>query len=118
MNSLKYINTLLRSETILLLIMKESEPDFWGHTTIGRIAYSLNKKKDCLLITEKEIFYMIRSKLKNKIQYKGFENIHFNHMNDRLYYIDINDNEQSLHLLDLRITYEEIQYLKSKLNES
>lgn len=116
MSSLKYVNSILRNENILVVIMKRSEPDFWGHTTIGYIAYVLGKKKDCLIITEKEILYMIRSKLKKKIQYLDFSEIRFNHMNDNIYYKDLDNSDQHIKLDELRITYDEIQYLKSKLN--
>lgn len=116
MNSLKYINSILRNESTLVVIIKRSEPDFWGHTTIGHIAYVLKKKKDCLIITKKEILYMIRSKLKKKIQYLDFSEIRFNHMNDNMYYKDLDNNEQHIKLDELRITYGEIQYLKKKLN--
>ncbi|MFP4845292.1 hypothetical protein [Winogradskyella sp. PE311] len=116
MNSLKYINSILRNENTLVVIIKRSEPDFWGYTTIGHLAYVLGKKKDCLIITEKEILYLIRSKLKKKVKYLDFSEIRFNHMNDNMYYKDAGNNEQSIKLDELRITYEEIQYLKSKLN--
>jgi hypothetical protein len=60
---------------------------------------------------------MIKVKLKKKVQYLDFFEIWFNHMNDNMYYKGIGKNERYIKLDELKITYEEIQYLKSKLNE-
>ncbi|WP_299519909.1 hypothetical protein [Winogradskyella sp.] len=115
MDSLNYINSLLKGEYIVK-IEKESEIGFWDWQYFSWLSFFMSRKKDLLLITEERIVYMIGSEIIKNIEYNDFSKITFNVMTSRIHFTDLEHRKRYIGLNDFRVTYEEIQYLKSKIN--
>ena len=115
MNSLKYIDSILQNEKTLIKIEKKSEISFWAWQYFSILSYFMGRGKDLLLITKKRIIYMIDSELIKDIEYLEFSKINFNVMTSRIHFIDKEEKERYIGLNDIRLSYQEIQYLKNKL---
>ncbi len=118
MTSLNTINAILQNEQSLLFISKKSEMGFWDYQIFGLLSLIFNKKRDYLLITKKRLVYIINDEIIKNIEYNDFSKIQFNHFSDRVSFIDTLNNNRYLNLKGLRLSYEEIQKIKSALSKN
>ncbi|WP_040278380.1 hypothetical protein [Psychroserpens damuponensis] len=116
MDSLIYISSVLKNEKIIVKIKKKSDIGFWKYQFFGFLSMCLNSSKDFFIITENKIILLLDDKLIKKLEYLNFSQIKFNAASSELHFINSENKNKSLNLSRLRLTYEEIQYLKSKLN--
>lgn len=106
----------MKNEECLVKIEKKSEIGFWDWQLFSWLSFFMSRGKDLLIITKKRIVYMINNELIKDIEYLDYSKINYNVMTSRIHFIDKEEKERYIGLNDLRVTYEEIQYLKSKLN--
>lgn len=112
MNSLTYINDILRKEKCLLIIAKDAEYGLWKNRYFGGSRIN-NINKDYLIITEYRILYIINNKTIIEDKYSDFSTITFNSTNDTISYNG--NDQQTIHLKSFRLDYEEIQEIKKVL---
>ncbi|MFD2917332.1 hypothetical protein [Psychroserpens luteus] len=117
MNNLSYISSVLSNEKIILKLIKKSDISFWNYQFLGLLSIFFNRGKDFFVITENKIVLLLDDKLIKKSEYLDFSIIKFNSASSILHFVDKENKNRNLNLSRLRLTYEEIQYLKSKLNE-
>ncbi|WP_156115480.1 hypothetical protein [Psychroserpens sp. Hel_I_66] len=101
----------------MLKIIKASDIGFWSYQFLGLLSFFFNRGKDFFVITEHKIILLLDDKLIKKIEYLDFSSITFNSASSILNFIDKENRTRNLNLSRLRLTYEEIQYIKSKLND-
>jgi hypothetical protein len=118
MNSINKISFVSKNEKILLLIKKRAEIGFWDYQILGLFSFLLNRKNDYLLITNKRVVYSLNDELNKTINYKDFNNIKFNSLNDELSLRNEKDENKIINLKGLRLTYEEIQKIKKVLTNA
>ncbi|MBO6879005.1 hypothetical protein [Winogradskyella sp.] len=106
----------MKNEECLVKIEKKSEIGFWDWQLFSWLSFFMSRGKDLLIITKKRIVYLINNELIKDIEYLDYSKINYNVMTSRIHFIDKEEKERYIGLNDLRVTYEEIQYLKSKLN--
>lgn len=107
---------IIRGEDVIIKIKKKSEISFWQYHILGLLSLFLNNTHDYFFITERRILLVVKKEIITNIEYHDFDKISFNSLNDSLK-ISIKENEkQTISLKRLRLSYEEIQYLKKKLN--
>ncbi|MCF1190718.1 hypothetical protein LRR18_03900 [Mangrovimonas sp. AS39] len=104
------------NEKHILFIDKKSEVGFWNYQMFGLFSFLLNKKRDCLIITENRIILIIENELVTEIEHDGVLNIKFNPLNDSISFNHPIKNAQALSLRSLRLTYDEIQKIKNVLH--
>jgi hypothetical protein len=108
---------IIRGETIIVKIKKKSDISFWQYQILGLLSLFINNSKDYFFITERRVLLIVKNEIITNIQYQNFGKISFNPLNDTLK-ISIKENEEKIITLKpLRLSYEEIQYLKKKINK-
>jgi hypothetical protein len=118
----KKINNILQTESGIILLEKKSEQSFFetifsNIISIISVLYFLKRKKnDSLILTKNRIILIIRNKIFIERIFVGIESLNYNGNKTTL---EVNDKNQefSLPLNKLRITYEESKLIKQKLNE-
>ena len=108
---------IIRGETINIKIKKKSDISFWQYHILGLISFLTHNSYDYFFITEKRVLLVIKNELIINIEYENFDKISFNPLNDTLNISFKEKEEQTIPLKLLRLSYEEIQYLKKKLNK-
>ncbi len=83
---------------------------------LSALFFFVRKKIDELIITDKRIILTIANKVICNVVYKDFSTIKYNSMDNRVDFIDINNNKRHIGLKSFRITFDEIQHLKKTLN--
>lgn len=112
------IETYLKNEKELLFIKKRAEIGFWDYQILGLFSFILNRKNDCLVITDKRVVYSLEDEFIKNIKYKGFSNIKFNSLNDELTLMNEKNEINIINLKGLRLSYEEIQKIKKALTDT
>lgn len=115
MSNLRFIYSLVHDEDILIEVKKKSDIGFWEYQFFGLLSYYFKKEKDILLITNNRLIYAINNELIKNIEYSNFSKIKFNSSSDMLSFFDKKNNNIKLSLKKMRLSFEEIQYLKNKL---
>ena len=118
----KEIDNILKNESGIILLEKESEQSFFEsvlNNTISLISaiYFLTRKKlDSLILTEKRILLIVRNKILIEKKLNGSESLIYNGVKSAL---EINDkNEKSIiGLKKLRVSYEEGKLIRQKITE-
>ncbi|MDY2587018.1 hypothetical protein [Winogradskyella aquimaris] len=110
--------SLIKDEIIILKIKKKSEASFWEYQILGLFCYLFNLGFDYFIITDKKIVYVIKDELLKVAEYKDFESLQFNSNNDVFSFRNLDNQEQTLNLKRLRLSYEEIQKIKKTLNQN
>lgn len=113
---MKSLNKLIKGEEILIKIKKKSDISFWDYQIMGLLSFFTNNSMDYYIMTNNRILLSIKNNDIINIEYNDFSKVQFNSSNDRLIYLNKNNERQNLSLKKLRLTYEEIQLLKNKLN--
>ena len=118
----KEINNILKNESGIILLEKESEQSFFEsvlNNTISLISaiYFLTRKKlDSLILTEKRILLIVRNKIQIEKKLNGNESLIYNGVKSALEITD--QNEKSIIGLNkLRVSYEEGKLIRQKLTE-
>ncbi|RYH75644.1 hypothetical protein EVU94_01410 [Flavobacteriaceae bacterium 144Ye] len=109
----KLVDSIIKNEDILIKLVKKSEESLLEHLTLLGL---LTNRKDILIITNKRILLVSKSKVIKNKEYTNFSKIKFNPLNHNLSFEDNDSLKQFINLNNFRISYKEIQYLKSKLN--
>ncbi|WP_298540924.1 hypothetical protein [uncultured Aquimarina sp.] len=118
----KRIDNLLKKESGIILLKKESENTFWETIlenifSIATVFYFLTRKKfDYLILTEYRVSLIIRNKLLLERVFIRIENLNYNRVKSTLELTDQNQ-QFSISLSKLRISYEESQLIRQKLSE-
>ncbi|CAM1344176.1 hypothetical protein [Tenacibaculum amylolyticum] len=118
----KEINKILKTESAIILLQKESEHSlfevFFSHLiSIFSALYFLTRKKlDSLILTEKRFLLIIRNKILIEKKLNGNELIIYNSMKSTLEITTLGE-KTIIELNKLRVSYEEGKLIKQKLNE-
>jgi len=113
---LNTFHKIIRGENIIVKIKKKSEVSFWEFQILGIFSLFTKQGYDYFFITDKRILFLIKGEIITNIEYNDFNKIIFNSLNDTLKIVTNSDKEQIVSLKKLRLSFEEIQYLKNKLN--
>ena len=116
------INNILKAESGIVLLEKESEQSFFetilnNCVSILSAIYFLKRKKfDSLILTENRIILIVRNKVYFERIFIRIESLNYNGIKSSL---DVTDQNQefSFPLNKLRISYEESKLIKQKLTE-
>ncbi|WP_434035717.1 hypothetical protein [Formosa sp. 4Alg 33] len=118
----KEINNILKSESGIILLEKESEQSFFESilnntvSLISAIYFLTRKKLDSLILTEKRILLIVRNKIQLEKKLNGNESLIYNGVKSSLEITD--QNEKSIIGLNkLRVSYEEGKSIRQKLTE-
>ena len=106
----------IKDETILVRIKTKSDVGFWQYQLFGFLSLFMDRGNDFFLITEKRILVLIKDNLKFNQEYSNFSKIEFNSNSDLVTFEDINFKIQKVSLSELKLDYDDYQYLKQKLN--
>ena len=118
----KEINNILKNESGITLLEKESEQSFFEsvlNNTISLISaiYFLTRKKlDSLILTEKRILLIVHNKIQIEKKLNGNESLIYNGGKSALEIIDKN-KKSIIGLNKLRVSYEEGKLIRQKLTE-
>ncbi|MBG7612816.1 hypothetical protein IU405_11220 [Polaribacter sp. BAL334] len=118
----KEINNILKTESGIILLEKESEQSFFEAifsnwvSVLSALYFLTRKKLNSLILTENRIILIIRNKIYVERIFIGIESLNYNGNKSTL---EVTDQNQkfSFPLNKLRITYEESKLIKQKLNE-
>ncbi|SIR43704.1 MULTISPECIES: hypothetical protein [Flavobacteriaceae] len=118
----KEINNILKSESGIILLEKESEQSFFESilnntvSLISAIYFLTRKKLDSLILTEKRILLIVQNKIQLEKKLNGNESLIYNGVKSALEITD--QNEKSIIGLNkLRVSYEEGKSIRQKLTE-
>lgn len=117
----KEIDNILRLESGILLLEKESENSFFeamfgSSSSILSVLYFLSRKKsDFLILTENRMTLFIRNKIYSERILNGVNSISYNGLSSSLEFSE-QDQQFSFPLSRLRISYEESKLIKRKLS--
>lgn len=112
---MKSINKIIKEETILVKIKKKSDISFWHYQILGLLSFFTNNSHDYFIITNRRIIIEIKGEIIINQEYSDFKKLNFNALNDTLKFSNKENIEQTISLQKLRLSYEEIQYIKSVL---
>lgn len=118
----KEIHTLLKTESGIILLEKESEQSlfetiFSSCVSILSTLYFLTRKKsDSLILTENRITLIVRNKVYIERIFIGIESLHYNGTKSALEVTDQNQ-QFSFPLEKLKVSSEEAKLIKQKLIE-
>ncbi|WP_439131734.1 hypothetical protein [Polaribacter sp.] len=105
-----------KGEEILVKLKTRSDIGFWQYQIFGILSLFMEKGNDYLVITDKRIVMCIKEVVKANFMYKDFSKIKINTKTDFLSFLNENNEIQKLSLSNLKIEYEDYQFLKNKLN--
>ena len=118
----KEINNILKSESGIILLEKESEQSFFESilnntvSFISAIYFLTRKKLDSLILTEKRILIIVRNKIQLEKKLNGNESLIYNGVKSALEITDLNE-KSIIGLNKLRVSYEEGKSIRKKLTE-
>jgi len=118
----KEIDNILKKESGIILIEKESEHSFFeamfgSSSSILSLIYFITRKKlDFLILTENRITLFIRNKIYSERILNGINSIKYNGISSSLEVTE-QDQQFSFPLSRLRISYEESKLIKRKLSD-
>ncbi|MFI1770123.1 hypothetical protein [Thalassobellus citreus] len=118
----KEINNILKTESGIILLEKESEQSFFEAifsnwvSVLSALYFLTRKKLDSLILTENRITLIVRNKVYIERIFIGIKFLNYNGMKSTLEVTD--QNQQFSFPLDkLRVSYEESKLIKQKLTE-
>ena len=118
----KEIENILKTESGIILLEKESEQSFFESiinntvSLISAIYFLTRKKLDSLILTEKRILLIMRNKIQLEKKLNGNESLTYNGVKSALEITD--QNEKSIIGLNkLRVSYEKGKLIRQKLTE-
>tara|TARA_R110002074_G_scaffold376817_1_gene554022 strand:- start:65 stop:448 length:384 start_codon:yes stop_codon:yes gene_type:complete len=118
----KEINNILKTESGIILLEKESEQSFFEAilsnwvSILSAIFFLTRKKLDTLILTEKRMTLIVRNKVYIERIFIGIESLNYNGIKSTLEVTDQNQ-QFSFPLNKLRVSYEESKLIKQKLTE-
>ena len=118
----KEINNILKTESGIILLEKESEQSFFEAilsnwvNILSAIFFLTRKKLDTLILTEKRMTLIVRNKVYIERIFIGIESLNYNGIKSALEVTDQNQ-QFSFPLNKLRVSYEESKLIKQKLIE-
>ncbi len=118
----KEINNILKTESGIILLEKESEQSFFetilsnSVSILSSIFFLTRKKLDTLILTEKRMTLIVRNKVYIERIFIGIESLNYNGIKSTLEVTDQNQ-QFSFPLNKLRISFEESKLIKQKLTE-
>jgi hypothetical protein len=118
----KEINNILKTESGIVLLEKESEHSFFETilsnwvSILSAIFFLTRKKLDTLILTEKRMTLIVRNKVYIERIFIGIESLNYNGIKSTLEVTDQNQ-QFSFPLKKLRISYDESKLIKQKLTE-
>lgn len=107
---------IIKGEEILVKVKTKSDIGFWQYQLLGWLSLFMERGNDFFLITKKRILLIIKDELKFNQEYSDFSKIEFNSNNNLVTFQDANSNLQKVSLTQLKLDYDDYQYLKQKLN--
>lgn len=110
-----FFNKLIKGENILVKVKAKSDIGFWQYQIFGILSLFMEKRNDYFIITDKRILLSVKEKIKVNLPYKDFSKIKFNTKTDFLSFLNENNETQKISLSNLKLEYEDYQYLKNKL---
>ena len=109
-------NKLIKGEDILVKLKTKSDIGFWQYQVYGILSLFMEKGSDYFIITDKRILICIREDIKVNFIYKDFSKIKFNTKNDLLNFINEDNEIQKISLSNIKLEYDDYQFLKNKLH--
>lgn len=116
----KEINHILKTESGIILLEKESERSFFESvlnntvSLISTLFFLTRKKLDSLILTEKRIILIIRNKIRLERKLNGNESLMYEGVKPSLVITNQN-NKFNIELNKLRVSYEEGKLIRQKL---
>lgn len=116
----KEIKKILENEVEILIIKKKSELSFLDtlftdNFIINFLIFFKKRKYDYLIITRKRIVSINKNKLIENILYDFSKGMKFNSLTSEISFYDRDSKSNKIRFSFLRITYEEIQFIKNKI---
>ena len=118
----KEITKILKTESGIILVQKESEQLFFesilnnSYSVFAPIYFLASKKLDSLILTKKRILLIVRNKLEFEKNLNGSESLVYNGIKSSLEITDFN-KKSIIRLNKLRINFDEGNLIKQKLIE-
>ena len=118
----KEIDKILKTESGIILLQKESEQSFFEAifsnwiSIISALYFLTRKKLDTLILTEKRITLIVRNKIYIERIFIEIESLNYNGNKSTLEVIDQNQ-KFSFPINKLRVSYEESKFIRQKLTE-
>ncbi|WP_282075461.1 hypothetical protein [Maribacter aquivivus] len=118
----KEITKILKTESGIILVQKESEQLFFesilnnSNSVFAPIYFLASKKLDYLILTKKRILLIVRNKLEFEKNLNGSESLVYNGIKSSLEITDFN-KKSIIRLNKLRINFDEGNLIKQKLIE-
>ncbi|MEE9364537.1 MAG: hypothetical protein V3U92_18200 [Cellulophaga sp.] len=118
----KEINNILKTESGIILLEKESEQSFFEAilsnwvSILSAMFFLTRTKLDTLILTEKRMTLIVRNKVYIERIFIEIESLNYNEIKSTLEVTDQNQ-QFSFPLNKLRISYEESKLIKQKLTE-
>lgn len=111
------IKKILRDEEQIVFLKKKSESNLLDTVILGFIVYLLRGNAyDYFIITNRRIITIRRNKFLTNIEYKTDKKLIFNSIKPDITGVDLDNNNTTIELSFMRLTYEEIQNIKKTLN--
>lgn len=115
---MKTANSNIDREQIILKITKKSDIGFLEYHILGLLSFGLNLGQDSLTITNKKIEYIIKSNLVKSVFFNDFSTLKFNAIKDTISCINLDNKEEFINLKKIRLSYQEIQEIKTTLEKN
>ncbi len=113
----KEIRKILKNENQVFFLKKQSEPGFLDSFILGFMVYLIKGNDyDYLIITNRRIVTIRRNKVLTNVEYKTDKKLIFNSIKSEITGLDLENNNITIGLSFIRLTYEEIQNIKKILN--
>lgn len=107
---------LISGEKVIIKIKIKSDIGFWQYQLLGILSLFTERGNDFFIITDKRIIVTQKDTIKHNIEYKDFSKISFNSKSDALTFFTINNKEKKLSLAELKLEYDDYQYIKYQLH--
>jgi len=109
-------NKLIKGEEILVRLKTKRDIGFWQYQILGILSLFMEKGNDYFIITDKRILMCIKENITANFLYKDFSKIKFNTKTDLLSFVNENNQIKEISLSELKLEYDDYQFLKNKLN--
>jgi len=110
------LSKVIKGEEILVKLKTKSDIGYWQYQVLGILSLFMEKGSDFFIITNKRILVCIKENITANFLYKDFSNIKFNTKNDVLSFINEDNQLEEISLSQLKLEYDDYQFLKNKLN--
>ncbi|TYB79288.1 hypothetical protein [Bizionia myxarmorum] len=107
---------LISGEKVIVKIKTKSDIAFWQYQLLGVLSLFTERRNNFFIITDKRIIITQKDSIKHNIEYNDFYKISFNSKSDVLTFFTLNNEEKKVSLTDLKLEYDDYQYIKHQLH--